>query len=285
MLHYLQKEGVNTMALTAGIDIGTSSIKVSILEYLNGKVDVLNNSMEKIRRRKTADVVRDVFYKALKRAGIGERQLEYVATTGNREELEFVTGHFYAMTSHARGGTFLNKGAKSVVDIGAFHTKVMKVDEKGKVLAHLMTGQCAAGTGQFVENITRYLGISIEEVASLSLRSRKPERISSICAVLSETDVINMVARGIDTSDIVKGIHLTLSDRVLKMLSRIKAESPVALTGGMGTDAGLAATFRESVKEKKLSYEILTDKDSTFAGSLGAGILGGYRCEKLEEAA
>jgi len=273
------------MALTAGIDIGTSSVKVSILEYTNGEVDVLTNRLEKIRSRKTMDVVRDLVSDGLKRAGIGEKQLEYVATTGNREKVEVETGHFYGMTAHAKGGVFFNKEVKSVVDIGAFHTRVMKVDEKGKVLSHLMTGQCAAGTGQFVENITRYLGISIEEVAPLSLRSKNPERISSICAVLSETDVINMVSRRVDTSDIVKGIHLTLSDRVLKMLSRVKAESPVMLTGGMGVDGGLLAALRESVKEKKLSYEILSDKDSVFAGSLGAGILGGYRYEKLEEAA
>lgn len=273
------------MALTAGIDMGSSSVKVSVLEYLNGEVDVLSNEVEKIRRRKTGDVVRDFFYGTLTRAGLGEKQLDYVATTGNREKVEFETGHFYGMTTHARGGIFLNKDVKSVVDIGAFHTRVMKVDKRGKVLSHLMTGQCASGTGQFVENITRYLGVSIEEVASLSLRSKRPERISSICAVLSETDVINMVARGIDTSDIVKGIHLTLSDRVLKMLSRVKAESPVILTGGMGTDLGLLSTLKETVKDKNLSYDINSHKDAVFAGSLGAAILGGFRYERLEEAA
>jgi benzoyl-CoA reductase subunit D len=270
------------MALTAGIDVGSSSVKASVLEYLNGHVNVLANSLEKIRRRRTKDVVNDVFSDCLKAAEVNIKQLDYVATTGDREEFEYRTGHFYGMTTHARAAVFFRKNVKSVVDIGAFHTRVIKIDDKGKVLAHIMTGQCASGTGQFVENITRYLGIGLEEVGPLSLKAKKPERISSICAVLSETDVINMVSRGIHTSDIVKGIHLTLSDRVLKMLSRIKADFPVFLTGGMAVDVGLLSTFKESAKERNLSGEIYTNGDAVFAGSLGAAILGGFRYEKLD---
>jgi len=121
-------------------------------------------------------------------------------------------------------------------------------------------------------------------VGHLSLCSTKPERISSICAVLSETDVINMVSRGIDTSDIVKGIHLAISDRIFKMLSTLKANSPVLLTIGMAKDKGLLTTLEETVKSKNLLYEIKSSTDSMFAGSLGAAILGGFRYERLEEA-
>lgn len=269
------------MALTAGIDVGTNSVKMCLLEYFNGEVQVLSKGREKIRSRLLNNVVSEF----VRHGGISEEQLDYVATTGNKEKLELESGHFYSMTAHARGAVFLNRDVKTVVDVGAFHTRVMRIDDKGRVLTHMMTGQCAAGTGQFLENITRYLGISIDEVALLSLSSKDPQRISSICAVLSETDVINMVAKGVQIGDIVKGIHLTLSDRVLKMVSRIKAESPVMVTGGMGADGGLVATLKENVGEKNMRYDIVSDSDAAYAGAIGAGILGGYRYEKIYDSA
>ena len=79
------------------------------------------------------------------------------------------------------------------------------------VLHHAkMTSQCASGSGQFLENIARYLGVAVEEIGPLSKSSQDPEKVSSICAVLAETDVINMVSRGIATPDILKGIHLSM---------------------------------------------------------------------------
>ena len=81
-----------------------------------------------------------------------------------------------------------------------------------------MTSQCASGSGQFLENIARYLGVAVEEIGPLSPARRNPEKISSICAVLAETDVINMVSRGIATPDILKGIHLSMASRLVKLL-------------------------------------------------------------------
>ena len=122
------------------------------------------------------------------------------------------------MTTHARGGVFLHPGIKAVVDIGALNGRAIYVDERGKVLSYKMTSQCASGSGQFLENIARYLGVAVEEIGSLSKTSKNPEKCSSICAVLAETDVINMVSRGIATPDILKGIHLSMASRIVKLL-------------------------------------------------------------------
>ena len=100
-----------------------------------------------------------------------------------------------------------------MVDIGALNGRAISVDERGKVLSYKMTSQCASGSGQFLENIARYLGVAVEEIGPLSQPSQDPEKVSSICAVLAETDVINMVSRGIATPDILKGIHLSMASR------------------------------------------------------------------------
>ena len=141
-----------------------------------------------------------------------------MATTGDGETIPFRTGHFYSMTTHARGAIYLDPEARAVLDIGALHGRAVKMDERGKVLGYRMTSQCASGSGQFLENISRYLGIAQDEIGSLSQQADDPEVVSSICAVLAETDVINMVSRGISASNILKGIHLSMAGRLAKLL-------------------------------------------------------------------
>ena len=143
-------------------------------------------------------------------AGLAKDDVDYIATTGEGENVKFATGHFYSMTTHARGGVYLDPEARAVVDIGALNGRAISIDERGKVLSYKMTSQCASGSGQFLENIARYLGVAVEEIGPLSQSAANPEKVSSICAVLAETDVINMVSRGIATPDILKGIHLSI---------------------------------------------------------------------------
>lgn len=146
-----------------------------------------------------------------------------------------------------------------------------------------MTGQCASGSGQFVENISRYLGLSIEEVGEISLQSKTPEVSSGICAVLAETDVINMVSRGVSTPDIIKGIHISIASRIIKLLSSLKAESPIVLTGGMALNIGMMQALDEQLQETGKKFEIKTHPDAIYAGALGAALWGGFRHIKLKE--
>ena len=182
--------------------------------------------------------------------------VDYTATTGEGENVKFATGHFYSMTTHARGGVFLHPGANAVVDIGALNGRAIYVDARGKVLSYKMTSQCASGSGQFLENIARYLGVAVEEIGPLSQTSQNPEKVSSICAVLAETDVINMVSRGIATPDILKGIHLSMASRIVKLLkvTGIK-EGTALLTGGLALDGGLLAAISEEMTNEKVNVD------------------------------
>ena len=147
-----------------------------------------------------------------------------MATTGEAEESPLATGHFYGMTAHARGALYLEPRARAVLDVGALHARAVAMDERGKVTGYKMTSQCASGSGQFLENIARYLGVSQAEIGPLSLGSSHPEAVSSICAVLAETDVINMVSRGIAAPDILRGIHHSMAGRFARLLQSIGAE-------------------------------------------------------------
>ncbi|RMD58789.1 benzoyl-CoA reductase subunit D, partial [Candidatus Parcubacteria bacterium] len=122
----------------------------------------------------------------------------------------------------------------------------------------------------------------LEEIGPLSLQGRHPERPSGICAVLAETDVINMVSRGIATADILRGIHQSMAERIVKLLRAIRAEGVVLMTGGLAGDVGLQAALVEAAQEAGLEVEIRSHPDAAFAGAIGAALWGAYRFERLE---
>ena len=206
------------MTYTIGIDIGSGAVKSVLFDVEGSRQEWLSRRCERIRRRDPMQLAREGYQGVLDDAGLRADDVAYVATTGEGENVPFATGHFYSMTTHARGGVFLHPGINAVVDVGALNGRAIYVDARGKVLAYKMTSQCASGSGQFLENIARYLGVAVEEIGPLSQSSKNPEKCSSICAVLAETDVINMVSRGIATPDVLKGIHLSMASRIVKLL-------------------------------------------------------------------
>jgi len=266
----------------AGIDVGSSAVKVALIESREGQDPVVAASAsERIRRRDPRAVAEELFDACGARAGWAREDLHYVATTGEGDILEFRTGHFYGMTTHSRGGLFLDPEARAVVDVGALHARAVLMDERAKVLGYRMTSQCASGSGQFLENICRYLGITIDEIGPLSLKADDPERCSSICAVLAETDVINMVSRGISTANIIRGIHLSMAGRYLRLLMSVKARGVVLVTGGLSQDAGLVDSLRGLAAEQDAPFTVRTHAESVLAGALGAAIWGAFRARKL----
>lgn len=271
------------MTITAGIDVGTGAVKAAIFRVENGTDTWLSRAVLRIRQRDPIELARVAYDQALEDAGLKADQVDYVATTGEAESVPFHTGHFYSMTTHGRGAIYLDPESRAALDIGALHGRAISIDERGKVLSYKMTSQCASGSGQFLENIARYLGIAQEEIGSLSQQADNPEVVSSICAVLAETDVINMVSRGITAPNILKGIHLSMAARLSKLLKSIGAVSGVVmLTGGLALDKGLVEAIKEDIANiKDMKTTVRSHPDSIFAGAIGAALWGAYRFEKL----
>jgi len=269
------------MTIACGIDVGSSAVKAAVVRDEEGRAEVLGLGLARIRGREFTEVVRGAHRAALTAAGLEPASVEYVATTGEAENVDFRTGHFYTMTAQARGALFLEPEARAVLDVGALHGRVIRMDARGKVLDHRMTSQCASGSGQFLESIGRYLGVSLEEIGALSRRADAPEAVSSICAVLAETDVINMVSRGVSTPNILKGIHLSMAGRLVKLLKSARCSGVVLLTGGLARDEGLVAAMVELLTEQELDLELRTHNDSVQAGAIGAAIWGAFRHRKL----
>ena len=265
-----------------GIDVGSNFIKLVLVDY-SSNPKIIDKQTEKIRKRNPTTLADDLIVAMLAKHNLKYEDVAYLASTGEGDLVRRKRGHFYGMTTHAKGANFFFPDAKSVVDMGALYVRAIKIAEGARVQDYKMTGQCASGSGQFVENISRYLGLSIEEVGEVSLQAAEPEISSGICAVLAETDVINMVSRGISTPNIIKGIHLSIAGRIIKLLSSLKAESPIILTGGMALNKGMMQAIQEQLDETGKTFVIKTHPDAIYSGAIGAALWGGFRHLKLQE--
>ncbi|MCP5365807.1 MAG: benzoyl-CoA reductase subunit D [Hyphomicrobiales bacterium] len=273
------------MTITAGIDVGTGAVKAVLFDVEKGESKWLARDTRRIRQRDPMELATEAFHHSLDMAGLSESDVAYVATTGEGEGIPFRTGHFYSMTTHARGAIYLDSEARAVLDVGALHGRAILIDERGKVLGYKMTSQCASGSGQFLENIARYLGIGQDEIGILSKQADNPETVSSICAVLAETDVINMVSRGISAPNILKGIHLSMAGRLAKLLKAVGVgRGTVMVSGGLALDDGLTAALEEEIaKLEGLKVTVRSHDASIYAGAIGAALWGAFRHEKLAQ--
>jgi len=271
------------MTTSIGIDVGSGVIKTVLFRVEGEKNEWVSRWDARIRQRDSYKLVDESVESVLEQAGLKREEINYIATTGEGESIKNSTGHFYTMTTHARGALYLNPDARAVLDIGALNGRAISIDSRSKVLNYRMTSQCASGSGQFLENISRYLGIGQDEIGGLSVKSTNPEKVSSICAVLAETDVINMVSRSIPPSDILRGIHESMADRLIKLLKSIDVKDGVVMmTGGLALDIGLVKAIQDGMDAQKMATKVATHADSLFAGAIGAALWGAFRYEKLK---
>src|ERR1017187_10101744 len=148
---------------TMGIDVGSNFIKLVLMEYSDNP-RMVDKHTEKIRKRNPTQVADEMVQIMLDKNKLKYEDVVYLASTGEGDLVKRKRGHFYGMTTHAKGAHFFFPDARTVVDMGALYVRAVKISADARVEDYKMTGQCASGTGQFVENISRYFGLSIEEV-------------------------------------------------------------------------------------------------------------------------
>ncbi len=275
--------------ITAGLDIGSSAVKIALVrgpengpERVRSLDELIVHRVVRLCRRDPKELAEQEYSSLLAEMKLRPGEVSYVATTGEGELISFRTGHFYSMTAHARGALFLEPEARAALDVGALHARAIVMDGRSRVSGYRMTSQCASGSGQFLENISRYLGVTLHEVGELSQEADKPEKCSSICAVLAETDVINMVSRGMKIPNILRGIHESMAGRFVRLLTAAGACGIVLVSGGLAADTGLLAALRDEILRQDVSLELRTHPHSALAGAIGAALWGAFRFRTLQ---
>lgn len=261
------------MDFVAGIDIGAKSTKVVIMDE--------NKQIKAKSRVKTrpdfAPLAKEALELALKQAGLKEKDLSYIATTGfGRYNVPFRDVQITEITCVSRGAAFLFPKTHCVLDIGAQSTRAMRIHDGGKVREFRTNDKCAAGAGGFIERAAKYLEVKVEEVGDLSLKSDKPQTISSVCAVLAESEIINHVSAGETVENIIRGVHNSLASRALALVKRAGLEDEVTFVGGVARQKGMVRALEETLKRK-----VNVDPEPEMAAALGAALLALRRLEKI----
>ena len=262
------------MTFVAGIDVGAKSTKAVILD---GEKRICAKAAVKTRPDFAA-VAREGLELALARAGLDESAINYVATTGfGRYNVPFRDVQITDITCVGRGAVFLFPMTRSVLDIGAQSTRALRVSDTGKVREFRTNDKCAAGAGGFIERACKYLEVNIDQVGDLSIQSDKPQTISSVCAVLAESEIINHVSTGETVENILRGVHNSLASRALALLKRSGMEDEVTFVGGVARQKGMVKALEETLKRK-----INVSDEPEMVGALGAALLALRRLEKLQ---
>jgi predicted CoA-substrate-specific enzyme activase len=257
------------MPFLAGIDCGTSFTKVVVLSEENNQPRVVGQGRmcSGVKVDEAADAALE---HALTQAGLKRHQLEYIATTGfGRFGITFRDIQVTEITAAARGAHFAIPQTTAILDIGGQYTRAIGVTETGRVRVFKSNDKCAAGSGMFIQRAAKYLEVPLEDVGELSLRATHPQPISSVCAVLAESEIINHVSAGITVQDILRGIHESLADRAGVLLKRVDMKDQLTLIGGVARQAGIARAL-----EDRLNVKVNIPLDCDFVCALGAALLG-----------
>jgi len=196
-----------------------------------------------------------------------------VATTGfGRYSISFRDIQVTEITSAARGVHQLFPESECVLDIGGQSTRAVRLRDAGKVKAFKTNDKCAAGSGMFLARAAKYLGIEVEQIGELSLSAANPQPISSICAVLAESEIINHVSAGVSVEDILRGIHDSLAERAGALLKRVGMQKELTLIGGVARQRGMVKAL-----EERLQVRVHVPEDCDSVCALGAALLGRLR--------
>jgi predicted CoA-substrate-specific enzyme activase len=251
--------------LFAGIDIGSLSTDAVLLDR-NGKIAGAAIVATGASSRKACE---EAFARALAEAGAAPSAVVFTVSTGyGREMAASADLSVTEITCHARGARLMFPEARTVLDIGGQDSKIIRLNQDGRVADFAMNDKCAAGTGRFLEVMARTLEMDLEEMGPRSLLSRKTVPISSMCTVFAESEVISLIASGTPPEDIARGIHLAIADRIAALAERVGMIAPAVMTGGVAKNPGARKAL-----EGKFGFPLLVPEDPQLAGALGAALI------------
>jgi predicted CoA-substrate-specific enzyme activase len=260
------------MPLVAGIDCGSGFTKALLLaqDSPGGPVRVTGKG-----RARSGINVDQAANAALEEAlgPMPRSEIAYIAATGfGRYNLSFRDIAITEITTAARGAHFLFPQPGAVLDIGSQCTRAIGVADHGKVHTFKSNDKCAAGSGMFIARAAKYLDVPLEQVGDLSLNASHPQPISSVCAVLAESEIINHVSTGVTVENILRGIHESLAERAGALLKRVGMSKHLTFIGGVAYQRGMVEALKN-----KLNVEVLVPEDCEFVCALGAALLGHRR--------
>ena len=251
-------------ALFVGIDAGSSATKCVVLDAEETLIGhhVISSGFS---YPEAAEIVLE--QSLFQAEGLREDITQCVSTGYGREQIDFAHRHITEITCHARGARQWYPEVRNIIDIGGQDTKIIRLNERGRMADYRMNAKCAAGTGTFLESIAMRLGMPLADIDELAMRSKTPMVLNSYCTVFAGTEVLECIKAGKPRDDISMGLFRSIASRIYEMISA--HDGPVAATGGV------VAHCRAMVRalEERLETKVLLPPHPQLAGAYGAALL------------
>lgn len=259
----------------AGIDGGSTYVKAALIDD-DGVVGTMITNTGIDNSGSAERLIKDL----AKSAGIEREDIKYIMATGySRKVIDIADDDVSEITAHAKGVKLTapeNFRPGMIIDIGGQDSKIIYLDKNWGVKNFSMNDKCAAGTGKFMEVTAQILETTIDKVGPISLESKEPCDINSMCVVFAQSELISLIARKYDRKDILAGMHMSMARRIVKMIRKSELGGDVLMTGGGALNIGLHKAF-----EDELMKDVYVAKYPQFNGSIGAAIMAKERGEVI----
>jgi predicted CoA-substrate-specific enzyme activase len=262
------------MIFGAGVDVGSTQTKAVI-------VDASRKIVARALIPTGANVTRageNAFQKACDLGEVPREAVGYVVGTGyGRYKVTFGDAQITEITCHARGAHSIFPATRTVIDMGGQDTKAIKIGPDGSVVDFSMNDKCAAGTGRFLSAAADVTGVSLDDIGARALQAQTPVRLTSVCTVFVESDIMSYLAQKKKIEDILGGVHKAIATRTMALVRRVGVEEEVTFTGGVSRNVGMVKSL-----EDVLGKPINVSPDGHYMGALGAAL---FALERAEAAA
>ena len=257
---------MNAMKFVAGIDIGSVATKAVVLR--GGAVS--GRGIAETGADPSA-AANSALEQALAEAKTERLALERVVATGyGRKTTELAHERVTEITAAARGTHLAEKspGVGTIIDLGGQDTKVIALDDAGRVRTFVMNDKCAAGTGKFLEVMAHVLGVALEDIGALAAKAERPVRLNATCTVFAESEVISLIHRNVRREEIAAGLHRAIAARILGMVRQVGLREPVFFIGGGARNPAMRHAL-----ETELRAKVIVPPDPQFVVATGAALM------------
>ncbi|MDP4222597.1 MAG: acyl-CoA dehydratase activase [Bacteroidota bacterium] len=255
-----------------GIDIGSVSLNTVLLDET---YNILENYYDYVHG-KPFNVLEERLSAVLKNHS--EENICGVALTGTGGKLasELIGGIFVnEIIAQATSSGRLYPEARTVIEIGGEDSKLILLEKDpsnghSRLVDFEMNSICAAGTGSFLDQQARRIGVPIEnEFGEMALKSVDPPRIAGRCSVFAKSDMIHHQQIATPLHDIVAGLCYALARNFRSNVARSKEiNKPVIFSGGVAANTGMVRAFREVLDLR--DNELIIPEYHASMGAIGA---------------
>ena len=243
-----------------GIDIGSTAAKTAV--FYNGEFIHFFSQPTGWSSLETAESILE----KLGEKGISRENSFFTATGYGRVSVPYADKTVTEISCHGKGADYLLKKDCTVIDIGGQDTKAVKI-RNGILENFSMNDKCSAGTGKFLEIMSNAMGISLNELTDLAVNG-SGIKISSMCTVFAESEIISLIGKGTKREDIAFGIINSVIEKVVQLC--VKQENSLYfLTGGLSSNEYILKKL-----ESALGQKVETHKNAKYAGAIGAALIG-----------